>query len=78
MPLTLCSPQRSSHACGRPPSVTAAAGKRTGHAGGFAEFDRAEEEDRRKRRAVEDRQQVAERKAERTKCVYCKRFSCIC
>jgi len=51
--------------------------KRTGEAGGFREFD-DEEEVRRKRRAAEAAQEVAERKAERKKCEFCKRFSCIC
>jgi hypothetical protein len=46
-------------------------GKRTGEGGGFREFD-AEEDDRRKRRAIEDRAAKEERKAEKKKCEYCK------
>ena len=34
--------------------------------------------DRRKRRAIEDRQLKEERKAEKTKCAFCKRYACIC
>ena len=56
---------------------TAGGAKRTGEAGGFKEFDDAED-DRRKRRAVEERDLKAERKATKTKCEYCKRASCIC
>ena len=56
---------------------TAGGAKRTGEAGGFKEFDDAED-DRRKRRAVEERDLKAERKATKTKCEYCKRFSCTC
>ena len=56
---------------------TSGGGKRTGEAGGFKEFDDAED-DRRKRRATEERAIVAERKAEKKKCEFCKRASCIC
>mmetsp|Transcript_55017 Transcript_55017/g.120005 ORF Transcript_55017/g.120005 Transcript_55017/m.120005 type:complete len:102 (-) Transcript_55017:535-840(-) len=45
--------------------------------GGFREFD-DEEDARRKRRAYEERMEKAERKAERKKCDFCKRFACIC
>ena len=51
--------------------------KRTGEGGGFREFD-AGEDDRRKRRAIEERQEKESRKAEKRKCEYCKRFACIC
>jgi len=51
--------------------------KRTGEAGGFKEFD-AEEDERRKMRAIEASQEKEMRKAEKKKCAYCKRFSCIC
>ena len=51
--------------------------KRTGEGGGFREFD-ADEDDRRKRRAIEERQEKESRKAEKKKCDYCKRFACIC
>jgi hypothetical protein len=63
----------------RRPKGTAGSGeKRTGNAGGFMEFDREAEDDRRKRRAVEEKQIAAERKAVRQKCPFCKRASCIC
>ena len=62
----------------RKPKGTAHGEKRTGSAGGFKEFDGSEEEDRRKRRAIEDRQLKEERKAEKTKCAFCKRYACIC
>ncbi|KAL1529607.1 hypothetical protein AB1Y20_000550 [Prymnesium parvum] len=51
--------------------------KRTGAAGGFIEYDQSEGE-RRKMRALEAQQQVQARKAEKRKCEFCKRFSCIC
>lgn len=51
--------------------------KRVGEGGGFKEFD-AEEDAHRKRRAQALQQQKEERKAEKRKCEYCKRFSCIC
>ena len=51
--------------------------KRTGEGGGFKEFDE-EEDDRRKRRAMEERLEKEMRKAQKTKCPYCKRASCIC
>uniref|UniRef100_A0A7S3BUR9 RanBP2-type domain-containing protein n=1 Tax=Haptolina ericina TaxID=156174 RepID=A0A7S3BUR9_9EUKA len=51
--------------------------KRTGEAGGFKEFD-DEEDSRRKRRAAEEKHAIAERKAVKAKCEFCKRFSCIC
>mmetsp|Transcript_26706 Transcript_26706/g.56110 ORF Transcript_26706/g.56110 Transcript_26706/m.56110 type:complete len:196 (-) Transcript_26706:659-1246(-) len=51
--------------------------KRNGEGGGFREFD-DEEDARRKRRAYEERMEKAERKAERKKCDFCKRFACIC
>ena len=60
------------------PRGTAGQGKRTGNAGGFMEFDREAEDDRRKRRAVEERQEKESRKAEKSKCAFCRRFSCIC
>ena len=52
--------------------------KRTGNAGGFQEFDREAEEERRRRAKEDERQRVAEAKKARVKCVYCKRASCIC
>ena len=52
--------------------------KRTGYGGGFQEFDRGAEEERRRRAAEMERQQVAERKATKNKCQFCKRASCIC
>ena len=52
-------------------------GKREGEAGGFKEFD-DEEQQRRKQRALEVRRDTEERKAEKKKCQYCKRFACIC
>lgn len=51
--------------------------KRTGEAGGFREFD-DEEEFRRKKRAFEAEREKEQRKAEKKKCEFCKRFSCIC
>ena len=51
--------------------------KRTGEGGGFREFD-DDEEARRKRRAQEQAQEKVERKAEKKKCDFCKRYSCIC
>jgi len=51
--------------------------KRTGEAGGFREFD-ADEEHHRKRRAMEERHAVAERKEKKEKCKFCCRASCIC
>ncbi len=56
---------------------TAGNAKRTGEAGGFREID-DEEDDRRKRRAIEAQREKEDRKAEKKKCEYCKRFSCIC
>lgn len=72
-------PSTPFHAVPRPSRYSTAGDreKRTGEAGGFREFD-DEEEVRRKRRAAEAAQEVAERKAERKKCEFCKRFSCIC
>lgn len=46
-------------------------------AGGFKEYDE-EESERRKRRAVEERVEIQERKAEKKKCQYCHRAACIC
>jgi hypothetical protein len=37
-----------------------------------------EDENRRKRRAIEAKEATAVRKSEQKKCAYCKRFSCIC
>lgn len=51
--------------------------KRTGEGGGFREFD-DEEDERRKRRALELHREKEDRKAEKKKCAFCKRFSCIC
>ena len=51
--------------------------KRLGEAGGLKEFDDAENA-RRKARALEEARETAERKAEKKKCAFCKRFSCIC
>ena len=56
---------------------TGGGAKRNGEAGGFKEFDDSED-DRRKRRATEERALKAERKETKTKCEYCKRASCIC
>ena len=72
--------QKLNHSVGLDTKSYSTAGrdmKRTGEAGGFREFD-DEEEARRKRRAHEVAQEVAERKAEKKKCEFCKRFSCIC
>jgi hypothetical protein len=44
---------------------------------GSREFD-DEEASRRKRRLMEASREKEERKAERKKCEYCKRFACIC
>jgi len=62
----------------RPKGTVGVNEKRTGNAGGFLEFDREAEDDRRKRRAVEDKQQAQERKAVKQKCSFCHRASCIC
>ena len=57
---------------------TAAPGaKRIGEGGGFREIDE-EENQRRKARAMEVARETQERKAERKKCEYCKRFACVC
>jgi len=62
----------------RRPSSTAAPGaKRMGEGGGFREFD-DEENERRKARAMEVARETQERKAERKKCEFCKRFACVC
>ena len=45
--------------------------------GGFKEFD-VEEDLHRKRRAQDLQREKEERKAEKKKCEFCKRFSCIC
>ena len=71
------SPYKAVDGAHRPPGMRQSGEKRTGEAGGFREFDSSEDE-RRKRRALEERAAVAERKAERKKCEYCKRASCIC
>ena len=66
------------HKCGAKKDVARGGGtKRPGEGGGYTEFDEADEE-RRKRRAIEERDLKAERKATKTKCEYCKRASCIC
>ena len=66
------------HKCGAKKDVARGGGtKRPGEGGGYREFDEADEE-RRKRRAIEERDLKAERKATKTKCEYCKRASCIC
>jgi len=52
--------------------------KRTGIAGGFLEVDHTEEEERRKCRALEERQQAIARKSEKRRCIGCRRFACIC
>ena len=57
--------------------MDAAVCSRLAQAGGFKEFDQ-EENERRKARALEASQEAQQRKAERKKCAYCKRFSCIC
>ncbi|KAL3913143.1 MAG: hypothetical protein SGPRY_008089 [Prymnesium sp.] len=51
--------------------------KRLGEGGGFKEFDE-EEDAQRKRRALEHQREKEERKAEKKKCKFCNRFSCIC
>ncbi|KAL1518925.1 hypothetical protein AB1Y20_003197 [Prymnesium parvum] len=51
--------------------------KRLGEGGGFKEFDE-EEDAKRKRRALEHQREKEERKAEKKKCKFCSRFSCIC
>lgn len=61
----------------RPRGMQLTGAKRTGEAGGFREFDDAEAE-RRKQRALEVKAETSARKAERKKCEYCKRASCIC
>jgi len=58
-------------------SGAASGTKRDGLAGGFKEYDE-EESERRKRRAVEERVEIQERKAEKKKCQYCHRAACIC
>ncbi|KAL1498592.1 hypothetical protein AB1Y20_013907 [Prymnesium parvum] len=62
----------------RKPMGTAAPGaKRMGEGGGFREID-DEENERRKLRAMEVARETQERKAERRKCAFCKRFACVC
>jgi len=63
--------------CGAGKDSSNIGAKRTGEAGGFKEFDE-EENERRKARALEASHEVQVRKAEKKKCAYCKRFSCIC
>ena len=62
----------------RPKGTAGANEKRTGNAGGFMEFDREEEDDRRKRRAIEEKIQAQVRKTSKSKCAFCHRASCIC
>ena len=61
----------------RPPGMAKPGEKRLGTAGGFKEFDE-EEAALRKRRAADERQQKEGRKAEKAKCKFCHRASCIC
>lgn len=61
----------------RPPGTAAPGAKRMGEGGGFREID-DEENQRRKMRAMEAAREKEERKAERKKCAYCKRFACVC
>ena len=62
----------------RPKGTAGASDRRTGNAGGFMEFDRDAEDDRRKRRAVEEKMLTQERKATKIKCSFCHRATCIC
>lgn len=62
----------------RPSGLASVDDKRLGHAGGFKEFDGAAEAERRRRAAEDERQLKEARKAEKKKCEYCKRASCIC
>ena len=55
-----------------------AVGKRTGAGGGFAEFNREAEDERRQWSAHQEKMQVMERKATKQKCSFCHRASCIC
>ena len=50
---------------------------RLGEGGGFKEFDE-QEDAQRKRRALDQQREKEERKAEKKKCQFCSRFSCIC
>jgi len=52
-------------------------GYREGSGGGYSEVDR-EAEYRKKRRREEEKQETAERKAAKTRCKSCKRYTCIC
>ena len=51
--------------------------QRLGEGGGFREYDAVEDE-RRKMRAQQAASDKEQRKAEKKKCPYCSRFSCIC
>ena len=62
----------------RPSGMRGATGSRTGSAGGFMEFDRSAEDGRRAMQKEQDRQQKERMKAEKVKCAFCKRYSCIC
>ena len=62
----------------RPKGQTAGNQPRTGSGGGFREFDREAEDSRRKQRAIDEKNQVQERKAGKVKCAFCHRASCIC
>ena len=63
----------------RKPSIYAKLGdgKREGGGGGYKEYD-DEEQSRRKQRKLDTKRDTDERKAEKKKCQYCKRFACIC
>ena len=61
----------------KPAIYERANGKREGGGGGYRDFD-DEEVLQRKARALEVRRSTEERKSEKRKCQYCKRFACIC
>mmetsp|Transcript_3753 Transcript_3753/g.8105 ORF Transcript_3753/g.8105 Transcript_3753/m.8105 type:complete len:138 (-) Transcript_3753:216-629(-) len=61
----------------KPAIYDRATGKREGGGGGFRDFD-DDEAQRRKARAIEGKRMAEERKVEKKKCEYCKRFACIC
>ena len=56
---------------------TTAGTKRLGEGGGFKEYDQ-EAEEQRKRRAMTEKAEKEQRKAEKKKCEWCKRFACVC
>lgn len=62
----------------KPKGTAGSSDRRTGNAGGFMEYDRDEEDYRRKQQKEAEKHLVQARKATKQKCAFCHRATCIC